>query len=91
MFRKYYIDSLLIRRYLHEFLYGWLISALTRAENICINQEYANDNLKHRSGGNYNKRNKILKKRKTRLNSNEIILCQALQNICGAYYKVNKE
>lgn len=76
----------MLHRYLHEFLYGWLISALTRAENISLNQEFANENLKHRPGAQ-NKRNK-LKKKKTRFNSCEIVVCQALQNICGAYYKV---
>lgn len=75
----------LIFRYLNEFLYGWLISALTRAENISLNQELANENLKHRSG--VNKRNKT-KKKKNRSNSCEIIMCQALQNICGGFYKV---
>ncbi|KAK7579647.1 hypothetical protein V9T40_000276 [Parthenolecanium corni] len=70
--------------YLNEFLYGWLISALTRAENISLNQELANENLKHRSG--VNKRNKT-KKKKNRSNSCEIIMCQALQNICGGFYK----
>lgn len=63
-----------------------MISALTRAENIALNHELANENSKHRFGG-CSKRNKV-KKKKTRSNSNEIVLCQALQNLCGAYYKV---
>lgn len=53
-----------------------------------MNQEISNENTKHRSGSN-NRRNK-LKKKKTRMMSSEIAICQALQNICGAYYKVIK-
>lgn len=55
---------------------------------MSLSQEYANENMKHRAGGG-NRRNKVNKKKKTRSNSGEIAICQALQNICGAYYKVN--
>lgn len=65
--------------YLYEFLYGWLVSSLTRADTFLMDQEMA-------SVGRSQRRNKP-KKRKGRSYAREIIIHQALQNMCGGYYK----
>ncbi|KAG8312628.1 N-alpha-acetyltransferase 35 NatC auxiliary subunit [Homalodisca vitripennis] len=64
--------------YLYEFLYGWLISSLTRADTFLVDQEQV-VNARVR-------RNKPRKK-KTRPYTREIVFHQALQNMCGGYYK----
>ncbi|XP_046663084.1 N-alpha-acetyltransferase 35, NatC auxiliary subunit [Homalodisca vitripennis] len=66
------------KRYLYEFLYGWLISSLTRADTFLVDQEQV-VNARVR-------RNKPRKK-KTRPYTREIVFHQALQNMCGGYYK----
>ncbi|BES95699.1 unnamed protein product [Nesidiocoris tenuis] len=67
--------------YLYEFLYGWLISSLSRADSFLTEQENLNDaNRKQR-------RNKSKTKKKVRPYAREIMLNQALQNMCGGYYK----
>jgi hypothetical protein len=71
-------------RYLYEFLYGWLVSALTRADSFLIEQEVSADGHRGRSA----KKNRA-KKRKTRPYGKEITMYQALQNLCGGFYKVN--
>jgi hypothetical protein len=71
-------------RYLYEFLYGWLVSALTRADSFLIEQEVAVEGHRGRSA----KKNRS-KKRKTRPYGREIAMYQALQNLCGGFYKVN--
>lgn len=68
--------------YLYEFLYGWMISALSRADTFFMEQEARAEQLK----GNRNvKKNK--RKKKTCPHSREIFVNQALQNLCGGYYK----
>lgn len=71
--------------YLYEFLYGWLVSALTRADSFLAEQELLND-LQKSKGGN---KKKTRTKKRTRPYSRDIIYFQALQNICGGYYKVS--
>uniref|UniRef100_A0A1B6C3I9 Protein MAK10 homolog n=1 Tax=Clastoptera arizonana TaxID=38151 RepID=A0A1B6C3I9_9HEMI len=65
--------------YLYEFLYGWLVSSLTRADTKMVDQDLAGTSRSQR-------RNKP-KKKKVRPYAREIILNQALQNMCGGYYK----
>lgn len=73
-----------VYRYLYEFLYGWLVSALTRADSFLIEQEVTVEGHRGRSA----KKNRS-KKRKTRPYGREIAMYQALQNLCGGFYKVN--
>ncbi|XP_071449323.1 N-alpha-acetyltransferase 35, NatC auxiliary subunit [Hetaerina americana] len=68
--------------YLSEFLYGWLISALTRADAFLLEQEVMVESQKSRGS----KKNKI-KKKKNRPYGREITLNQAIQNMCGGYYR----
>lgn len=72
--------------YLYEFLYGWLVSALTRADTFLAEQELLSD-LQKSKGGN---KKRTRTKKKTRPYSRDIIYFQALQNICGGYYKACK-
>ncbi|PNF30562.1 N-alpha-acetyltransferase 35, NatC auxiliary subunit [Cryptotermes secundus] len=68
--------------YLYEFLYGWLVSALSRADSFLMEQEAIAES--HRGRGA--KKNKT-KKKKTRPYGREIAMYQALQNLCGGFYK----
>ncbi|XP_069688455.1 N-alpha-acetyltransferase 35, NatC auxiliary subunit isoform X1 [Periplaneta americana] len=68
--------------YLYEFLYGWLVSALSRADSFLLEQEAMADSHKGRGA----KKNKA-KKKKTRPYGKEIAMHQALQNLCGGFYK----
>ncbi|XP_069688457.1 N-alpha-acetyltransferase 35, NatC auxiliary subunit isoform X3 [Periplaneta americana] len=70
--------------YLYEFLYGWLVSALSRADSFLLEQEAMADSHKGRGA----KKNKA-KKKKTRPYGKEIAMHQALQNLCGGFYKVS--
>ncbi|XP_050670988.1 N-alpha-acetyltransferase 35, NatC auxiliary subunit isoform X2 [Leptidea sinapis] len=63
--------------YLYEFLYGWLVSALARAEALS-----AEPTRKTEKRGGARK----LKKR-ARPNMRESLICQVMQNMCGGYYK----
>ncbi|XP_022908455.1 N-alpha-acetyltransferase 35, NatC auxiliary subunit [Onthophagus taurus] len=69
--------------YLYEFLYGWLISALTRADTFLMEQERAMD-VQKTKGTN---KKKMKFKKKTRPHNRDILFYQALQNMCGGYYK----
>ncbi|XP_012277568.1 N-alpha-acetyltransferase 35, NatC auxiliary subunit [Orussus abietinus] len=71
--------------YLYEFLYGWLVSAITRADSFLIEQDIHNDAHKGR-GGKKSAKNKK-KKSASRPYNAEILRYQAMQNICGGYYK----
>lgn len=73
-------------RYLYEFLYGWLISSLTRADTFLAEQEMAIAGVE--GGKNRSQRRVKLKKKRTRPYAREIALIQALQSMCGGYYKV---
>ncbi|XP_055936174.1 N-alpha-acetyltransferase 35, NatC auxiliary subunit-like [Argiope bruennichi] len=69
--------------YLYEFLYGWMVSSLSRANNFLTEQENKADQMFQK--GRNNKRSK--KKKRIQPHRREIILNQALQNLCGGYYK----
>lgn len=71
-------------RYLYEFLFGWIISALTRADSFLFEQECISEQYKNLSRGQ--KKTK-LKKKKMKPYTRECMITQALQNICGGYYK----
>nr|KAF7417202.1 hypothetical protein H0235_011733 [Vespula pensylvanica] len=71
--------------YLHEFLYAWLVSAITRADTFLTEQDVHNDTHKGR-GGKKSAKNKK-KKSTPRPHHLEILMYQAMQNICGGYYK----
>ncbi|XP_017303933.1 uncharacterized protein LOC103520226, partial [Diaphorina citri] len=87
--------------YLYEFLYAWLISALTRADNFLVEQEMLNEvqsaaaqhgagavqtGGKRAAGGG--KKSKGKSRKKSRAATREIVMYQALQNMCGGYFKV---
>lgn len=72
--------------YLYQFLYGWLVSALTRADTFLMEQEAHSEAHKGRGGKKSAKSKK--KKVAPRPFSLEILMYQAMQNICGGYYKV---
>lgn len=69
--------------YLYEFLYGWLVSALTRADSFLVEQELITE-LQNSKG---NKKKKTKNKKKPRPYNKDIIYFQALQHMCGGYYK----
>lgn len=71
--------------YLYEFLYGWLISSLTRADSFLAEQELAIAGVE--GGKNRSQRRIKLKKKRSRPYAREITLIQALQSMCGGYYK----
>lgn len=80
-------------RYLYEFLYGWLSSALNNVESIMAEQEAANAGNSNNSGsgggGRRAPRPPRHKKRPTpRPSQHEALMCQIMQNLCGGYYKV---
>lgn len=72
-------------RYLYEFLYGWLISALTRADSFLVENDLMNDTNKQKNGN----KKKPKHKKKPRPYMKDIAYYQALQNMCGGYYKVS--
>lgn len=67
--------------YLYEFLYGWLVSSLSRADAFLSEQEMLSEQSKSK------RRSKPKTKRKTRPYAKEITINQALQSMCGGYYK----
>lgn len=71
-------------RYLYEFLFGWIVSALTRADSFLLEQECFSEQFKNLSKGQ--KKSK-LKKKKMKPYGRELMFTQALQNVCGGYYK----
>lgn len=77
-------EYLYIFWYLYEFLFGWVVSALTRADAFLQEQEC--DQQKISAGRNQRKLK--IKKRKIKPYNREIMFNQAMQNMCGGYYKV---
>ncbi|CAH0561847.1 unnamed protein product [Brassicogethes aeneus] len=69
--------------YLFEFLYGWLTSALSRADSFLVENEIILE--LQRNKGAIKKKTKY--KKKPRPYNKHIIYLQALQNMCGGYYK----
>lgn len=91
-------------RYLYEFLYGWLISAYNRADSFLTEHQSMTEYLKNKakaSGGAANKKgnqsggSKSAKHKKKDKNNTsrpyarDIAYCQAVQSMCGGYYKVS--
>lgn len=72
-------EYLYIFWYLYEFLFGWLVSSLTRADWYLENELSAKKTDKPKKGKD--------KKKKMRFHTVEIMYNQALQNMCGGYYK----
>jgi hypothetical protein len=67
--------------YLYEFLYGWMTSALSRADSFLIEQESLSEQQKTRNA------KKVKKKKKSRPHGREVLFNQAQQSLCGGYYK----
>lgn len=79
-------EYLYIFWYLYEFLFGWVVSALTRADSFLSVDGAQNES----SGGKKSKdqkKNRKNQKGAGKPYANEILLNQALQNMCGGYYK----
>ncbi|XP_058830797.1 N-alpha-acetyltransferase 35, NatC auxiliary subunit isoform X2 [Topomyia yanbarensis] len=76
-------EYLYIFWYLYQFLFGWIVSALTRADTFLVEQDYAVDP----KGAKGNQKKPKVKKRKGKTDAKEIIFNQAMQNMCGGYYK----
>ena len=68
--------------YLYEFLYGWLLSSLSRAETYLAEES----NSKNKNKGNSKKGKFKASKAYTR----EICIVQAEQNIAGGIFKVSQ-
>jgi N-alpha-acetyltransferase 35, NatC auxiliary subunit len=71
---------------LYEFLYGWLVSSLSRADSFIMEQEAAKEMEK--ATGRSSKKSKTKKKNRVRPYGREISMAQVLLNMCGGYYKV---
>lgn len=69
---------------MYEFLFGWLVSALSRADSFLVENELFNELQKSKN----NSKKKTKHKRKSRIYNRDIVYYQALQNMCGGYYKV---
>ncbi|XP_055627653.1 N-alpha-acetyltransferase 35, NatC auxiliary subunit isoform X2 [Toxorhynchites rutilus septentrionalis] len=69
--------------YLYQFLFGWIVSALTRADTFIVEQDFVNDP----KGAKGSQKKPKVKKRKGKTDAKEIIFNQAMQNMCGGYYK----
>jgi len=79
-------NRFLFDRYLYEFLYGWLVSSLSRADSFIMEQEAAKEMEK--ATGRSSKKSKTKKKNRVRPYGREISMAQVLLNMCGGYYKV---
>ncbi|XP_055689664.1 N-alpha-acetyltransferase 35, NatC auxiliary subunit homolog [Lutzomyia longipalpis] len=78
-------EYLYIFWYLYEFLFGWIVSSLTRAESFLLDQDCIVDQSKQAS--NSKSRKAKSKKKKAKPYFREILYNQALQNVCGGFYK----
>lgn len=81
---EFHKSQFIFLRYLYEFLYGWQISALTRADSFLFEQECISEQYKNLSRG---QRKTKMKKKKMKPYTRECMFMQALQNICGGYFK----
>lgn len=80
-------EYLYIFWYLYEFLFGWAVSALTRADTYLNDEEkFLESKQSANKGQKKNKGNKSKKKMRHH-HTREIMYNQALQNMCGGYYK----
>ena len=91
------LKNVTLLRYLYEFLYGWLISAYNRAESFLLEHQSILELVKSKAkgagsakkGGQSNAKSKKKKeKNNSRPYAKEIAYCQAIQSMCGGYYKV---
>ncbi|KAK2718941.1 N-alpha-acetyltransferase 35, NatC auxiliary subunit-like [Artemia franciscana] len=78
--------------YMYEFLFGWLISALSRAENMLSDHENYAEAQNQRSGRGASKAHgkgapPKQKKKKCRPYLREMMMYQAMQHISGGLYK----
>lgn len=78
-------EYLYIFWYLYEFLFGWIVSALTRADSFLLEQECLAEHIKQSTSKQ--RKPKINKKKKTKPYCREIMYNQAIQNMSGGYYK----
>lgn len=72
--------------YLYEFLYGWLLSALSRAETYLAEAEASTTCEK--SGKKASKSKAKGNKSKSKAYTKEILQIQAEQHLAGGYFKV---
>ena len=70
-------------RYLYECVYGWLISTLSRADGVL--QETAN----LQTAGGKRRPKPAKSARKPRPHAKDALKLQALQQLCGGYFKVS--
>jgi len=71
--------------YLYEFLYGWLLSSLSRAETYMAESEATTADKSNKKGSkNKNKANT----KRTKSYTKEICVTQAEQHLAGGYFKV---
>lgn len=78
-------EYLYIFWYLYEFLFGWVVSALTRADSFLTQDALQNGT--HADGSKKSKEKKKKNRGPLKPYASEILLNQALQNMCGGYYK----
>jgi hypothetical protein len=82
----------IVHRYLYEFLFGWTISALTRADSLVTEQEALSESLSLQSqkskGGK--KPAKSKKPRRVRPYIRDLQYIEGLRELCGGYYKVKR-
>ncbi|XP_053675023.1 N-alpha-acetyltransferase 35, NatC auxiliary subunit [Anopheles nili] len=76
-------EYLYIFWYLYQYLFSWIVSALTRAETFLAEQEYTADQKAAKS----NQKKPKAKKRKPKTDAKEILFNEAMQTLCGGYYK----
>uniref|UniRef100_A0A182RW00 Protein MAK10 homolog n=2 Tax=Anopheles funestus TaxID=62324 RepID=A0A182RW00_ANOFN len=76
-------EYLYIFWYLYQYLFSWIVSALTRAETFLAEQEYAADPKAVKS----NQKKPKSKKRKAKTDVKEILFNEAMETLCGGYYK----
>lgn len=79
-------EYLYIFWYLYEFLFGWVVSALTRADSFLMDQENFLE-PKPSTATKQRKQKPNKKKNKIKPYCREIMFNQAMQNMCGGYYK----
>ena len=73
-------------RYLSECLYGWMVSTLNRADSFLAEHEAAVELASQRVRNSKKSRSKRRKGRYER----DVVLTQALQNLCGGLHKVGE-
>lgn len=72
-------------RYLYEFVYVWLVSTLSRADAMLIEQEMYESKAKGSKSNKSRNRNK----KRHRPYGKDINYYSGLQHICGGFYKVS--